>query len=57
MPGFLEELSPELCEFYIVTISCLLYLTSISTLPHPFPQDFLLLYFKRTTDCVINIDV
>lgn len=56
MLGFLER-SPELSEFYFVTILCLLSLGSISSLPHPFSLDFLLVYFRRTTDCVINIDV
>lgn len=54
---FSEEPSSELCEFHIVTILCLLPLTSVSSLPHAFSQDFLLVYFSRTTDCVINIDV
>lgn len=57
MLGLLEEMSPELHELYIVTILCLLFFTSVSTLPDPFSQDFLLVYFRRTTDCVINIDV
>lgn len=56
MLGLLEELSCELYELCIVTILCLLFFTSVSSLPDPFSQDFLLVYFRRTTDCVINID-